>query len=81
MEPTTHLDQALQTLNDNDLASLRQQSTWTLDRLTGRAYPSLSRWSEAVREVLDDEEQRRRGAPGSVRDPQRHLRIAAEAMT
>ena len=81
MEPTAQLDQALQTLNDNDLVSLLQQSTWTLGRLTGPAYLSLSRWNEAVREVLDDEEQRRRGTPGSVRDHQQHLRIAAEAMT
>ena len=81
MEPTTQLDQALQTLNDNDLVSLRQQSTLTLGRLTGPAYPSLSRWNDAVSEVLDHEEQRRHGTSGSVQDRQQHLRIAAAALT
>lgn len=68
-------------LDYDDLSSLRQRAIWATAYMEAAQRPSLARWNAAVREVLDDEEQRRRGASGAIRDTDHHLRVAAATLT
>lgn len=81
MDRAGTLTHALWLLSEADLAALSRSATWNIAHTGSAGSTCPSHWSEAVLEIIHDEEQRRREAPGAALDAERHLRIAATSLT